>query len=133
MKTEAVICIAFTSTKPSRTPLSLRQSVTWPVILTKPRRAGTSNQSSLRKVFTVNLRLQGMAILGADSGRVGFVVEADSRLVESVAGADSGLVGAGAEIDRGSAGPEGQGQKYPPACPSDLLHSADMLTTGANG
>jgi hypothetical protein len=48
MKTEAVICMAFTRQRPSQTPLSRTHSSTSRVILTNPLREGMLNQSSLR-------------------------------------------------------------------------------------
>src|SRR5262245_59642709 len=45
MKTEAVMCMAFTRQRPSFTPLLRTRSSTVLVMLTKPRRPGTSNQS----------------------------------------------------------------------------------------
>src|SRR6266702_3164339 len=57
MNTEAVMCMALTSTKPSLMPLSLRQVCTSGVMLRNARRPGTSNQSSLRKDFTLPLWL----------------------------------------------------------------------------
>jgi hypothetical protein len=48
MKTEAVMCIALTSARPSRMPLSRKQSSTCGVMLINPRRDGRLNQSSLR-------------------------------------------------------------------------------------
>src|ERR1019366_1278660 len=55
MKTEAVMCMALISTKPSLTPLSRRHSSTSCVMLRNARRAGTSNHNSLRKDFTLPL------------------------------------------------------------------------------
>src|ERR1035438_4162285 len=57
MNTEAVMCMALISTKPSLTPLSRRQSSTSRVILRNARRPGTSNHNSLRKDFTLPLSL----------------------------------------------------------------------------
>ena len=48
MNTDAVMCIALTSTSPSRTPLSATQRSTSRVMFSKPTRAGISNHSSLR-------------------------------------------------------------------------------------
>ena len=48
MNTDAVMCIAFTRQRPSRIPLSRSAASTCGVMLTKPRRPGTLNQSSLR-------------------------------------------------------------------------------------
>src|ERR1700751_1128319 len=53
MKTDAVICIAFTSTRPSFTPLSRTAAATSFVILTNPRREGTSNHNSFLRLFMV--------------------------------------------------------------------------------
>src|SRR5687767_13404274 len=44
MKTDAVMCMALTRHKPSRTPLWLTSSSTFGVMLMNPRRPGTSNQ-----------------------------------------------------------------------------------------
>jgi len=60
MKTEAVMCMAFTSTSPSEIPLARRHRSTSGVMLTNPRRAGTSNQSSWRKDFM----MAGVWLLG---------------------------------------------------------------------
>ena len=49
------MCFAFTRISPSRTPHSSKNSLTCRVILTKARRVGTWNQSSLRKLFTSDL------------------------------------------------------------------------------
>src|SRR5689334_8216961 len=43
MKTEAVMCMALTSTRPSWTPLFLTAASTWAVMLMKSIRAGTLN------------------------------------------------------------------------------------------
>jgi len=53
MNTDAVICIALTSTNPSRTSLSRRHSSIWGVMLINATRVGVLNQSSLRKFFNV--------------------------------------------------------------------------------
>src|ERR1035437_1515803 len=76
MNTEAVMCMALISTKPSLTPLSRRQSSTSRVMLRNARRPGTSNHNSLRKDFTLPLsllcrRLEPFFILGAIAGRDG--------------------------------------------------------------
>src|SRR6478735_2554689 len=53
MKTDAVMCIAFTSARPSRTLLSSMQSCTCFVTLMKATLVGVLNQSSLRWDFIV--------------------------------------------------------------------------------
>jgi hypothetical protein len=51
MKTDAVMCIAFTSSSPSRIPLSCKTVSICGVMLIKARRVGTFTHSSLRKLF----------------------------------------------------------------------------------
>jgi hypothetical protein len=51
MKTDAVICIAFISTRPSFIPLSLKHSSTFEVILIKALLVGTLNHNSCRYDF----------------------------------------------------------------------------------
>src|SRR5216684_3728521 len=51
MYTLAVMCIAFTKHRPSRTPLLRTKSSTVWVMFTKPRRSGTSNQTCSVRLF----------------------------------------------------------------------------------
>src|SRR5580704_6287686 len=67
MNTDAVMCMALTSARPSRTPLSFNAASTCGVMLRNARRPGVSNQSSLRYDFTVFLRRPSLA-LGAEFG-----------------------------------------------------------------
>src|ERR1700722_20383937 len=60
MNTDAVMCMALTSARPSRTPLSLKGASTCGVMLRNARRPGVSNQSSLRYDFTI-FRLNAQA------------------------------------------------------------------------
>src|SRR5260370_42519440 len=51
MKTEAVMCMAFTRQRPSSTPLFCTRSATVSVMFTKRRRLGTSNQRCCVRLF----------------------------------------------------------------------------------
>src|SRR5271157_4609404 len=102
MKTEAVMCMALTSTKPSLTPLSRRQSSTSRVMLRNARRPGTSNHNSLRKDFTLPLSLlcgglaHGLLAIGSRQAKgfqVGRPVEAPAaELSNGSAAEDPGCV-----------------------------------------
>ena len=59
MKTLAVMCIALTSTRPSRTPLSRIAASTSGVMLTNARRVFVWTVRTLRWVFMVGIRLEG--------------------------------------------------------------------------
>src|SRR5579862_7856728 len=71
MKTDAVMCMAFTRHRPSRTPLLRTRSSIVRVMFTNPRRFGTSNHNSSRRLFIFETLKSGQTFQTGRTSRTG--------------------------------------------------------------